>query len=98
MEKQLDIIDKANVFYNPTSSLDEILEAGRYCIVLLYRAAKETQSQKLSDIKDFTFVLERLRFKSFIKATNKKTTVKLSSLVPTVDALDQHIKEVFKQT
>lgn len=38
-----------------------------------------------------------MRYESFIKATTKCNAVKLSSLVPTIDALHQHIKRVFLQ-
>lgn len=39
-----------------------------------------------------------MRFDSFIKATTKKTAVKLSFLVPTIGALNEHIKRVYLQT
>ena len=39
-----------------------------------------------------------MRYESFIKATTKRNAVKLSSLVPTIDALNEHIKRVYLQT
>lgn len=39
-----------------------------------------------------------MRYEYFIKATTKKNAVKLSSLVPTIDALNEHIKRVYLQT
>lgn len=38
-----------------------------------------------------------MRYESFIKATTKNSAVKLSSLLPTVDALDEHTKKSYLQ-
>lgn len=86
------------IFYNSSSTLEEILEAGRYCTVILFGLAKDTNFNKLSRVSDLSEYLEQMRYDSFIKATTKNKAVKLSSLVPTVGALNEHIKRVYLQT
>lgn len=86
------------IFYNRNSELEEILGAGKYCTILLYGAAKDIQLNKLSRVENLSAYLEQMRYESFIKATTKNNSVKLSSLVPTVDALNEHIKRVYFQT
>lgn len=39
-----------------------------------------------------------MRYESFLKATTKNSAAKLSSLVPTVGAIDEHVKRVYLQT
>lgn len=97
IEKRPDIQEKADIFYSTTAKPSEILEAGRYCAILLYASAKDTQQNKLKKIKDLKAFLEHMRYESFIKATTKNSAVKLSSLPPTVDALDEHIKRSYFQ-
>lgn len=98
LEKRSDLRDKVEIFYNSTSDLEDILEAGRYCTIVLYGFAKDIQLNKLSRVEDLSAYLEQLRYESFIKATTKNTAVKLSSLAPTVAALNEHIKRVYLQT
>lgn len=88
--------EKVQIFYDSTADIDDILEAGRYSTILLYGLAKDTQIKKLSKIEDYSAYLEEMRFESFIKATTKNSAVK-SSLVPTVGAVDEHVKRVYLQ-
>lgn len=90
--------EKVEIFYDSTSDLEDILEAGRYCTILLYGLAKDTHMNKMNKVEDYSSLLEQMRYESFIKATTKNSAVKLSSLVPTVSALDEHIKRVYLQT
>lgn len=78
-----------------TLDIEDILEAGRYCTILLYKLAKDTHMNKMSKVKGYSSLLEQMRYESFVKATIKNSAVKLSSVVPTVCALDEHIKRVY---
>lgn len=98
LEKRTDLREKVEVFYKSNSNLDEILEAGKYCTILLYGSAKDVELNKLSGIDNLSAFLQHMRYESFIKATTKSSAVKLSSLVPTVEALEEHIKRVYLQT
>lgn len=97
LDKRPDLREKIDIFYNKAADIDAILEAGRYCTILLYGSAKDVNISKLQRIESLSAHLERMRYESFIKATTKNSAVKLSSLVPTVAALDEHIKRVFLQ-
>lgn len=69
-----------------------------YCTILFYGSVKEKELSRLKDTESLSTFLERMRYESFIKATTKSSAVKLSSLVPTVGALNEHIKRVYLQT
>lgn len=61
----------------------------------MYGIAKYLHTFKtVQDLKAF---LEYMRYDSFIKTTTKNMAVKLSSLVPTVDTLDERSKRCFLQ-
>lgn len=96
--KRSDLREKAKIFNNRNAKLEEILEAGRYCMILLFGLEKDIQLNKLSNVQDLSAFLEQMRFESFIKATAKNAAVKLSSLVPSVDALNEHFQRVYLQT
>lgn len=53
--------------------------------------------KKMSKVEDYSALLEQMRYEFFIKAATKNSAVKLSYLVPTVNALDEHIKRVYLQ-
>lgn len=63
----------------------------------MYGAAKDTQLTKLKKITDLENFFEKMRYEQFIKATTKNSAVKLSSLLPTVDAIDEHTKRCYFQ-
>lgn len=98
LEKRQDLINKAQIFFNSTSELQDILEAGRYFMVCLYGLPKDIQPNKLSRVGDLSKYLGKMRYESFIKATTKDSAAKLSSLVPTVGAINEHTKRVYLQT
>lgn len=98
LEERSDVRDKAQIFYEENSTIDQILEAGQYCTAVFYGTAKDVLRNKLKKVNDWPSYLEQMRCNSFVKATTQKNAVKLSSLVPSVDALNQHIKRVFLQT
>lgn len=98
IEKRSDLQQKAEIFYNSNSDIEAILEAGRYCSIILYGAAKDVQVQKMNNVEDLQVFLEQMRYEYFIKATTKNNAVKLSSLVPTVDAINEHVKRCYLQT
>jgi hypothetical protein len=97
-EKRSDVRDKADIFYNPNSTLEQVCEAGQYCTAALYGAAKDVQFNKLKIVNNWPLYIEKMRYNSFVKATTQKNAVKLSSLVASVDGLNQHVKRVFLQT
>lgn len=97
LEKREDLREKAKIFYNSESQMDDILKAGTYCTILMYGSGKDIQLAKLNSIENIPSFLEKMRYASFIKATTKNSAVKLSSLVPTIDALHQHLKRVYYQ-
>ncbi|XP_052758830.1 uncharacterized protein LOC128202453 [Galleria mellonella] len=98
LERRQDLRSKAEIFLNNTSELEDILEAGRYCMVCFYGLAKDAQQNKLSRVESLSEYLEKMRYESFLKAATKNTAVKLSSLVPTVGAINEHTKRVYLQT
>ncbi|KYN14901.1 hypothetical protein ALC57_12893 [Trachymyrmex cornetzi] len=82
-----------------TSGLQDILEAGRYCTIVLYGAPKNVTFNEMKRIEDFSGYLEQMRYESFVKSTAKQNSaVKVSSLVLTVDSLNEHCKRVYMQT
>lgn len=89
--------EKAKIFYNSSSALKDILEAGYTCTAMLFGLSKDTTVNKLKNIQNLSEYLEQMRYNSFINLTTKKKAVKLSSLVPTVGALNEHIKRVYLQ-
>lgn len=97
VEKRLDVREYAEILYSSTAKPKEILDAGRYCAIMLYGAAKDTQLTKLKKITDLENFLEKMRYEQFIKTTTKNSAVKLSSLLPTVDAIDEHTKRCYFQ-
>lgn len=98
LERRQDLRNKVEIFLNSSSDLEDILEAGRYCMVCLYGLVKDIQPNKLSRVENLSKYLEKMRYESFVKAHTKNTAVKLSSLVPTVGAINEHIKRVYLQT
>lgn len=97
MEKRADLREKVEIFYDSAANLDDILQAGRYSTILLFGLAKDIQPKTLNNVTDYATFLEKMRYESFVKATTKKSAVKLTSLVPTISALDEHIKRVYLQ-
>lgn len=90
VEKRTNLREKAEIFYSATAEPSDVLEAGRYCAI--YGTAKGVKHKNLRKIDNYKDFLEQMRYECFIKATTKNSAVKLSSLIPTVDALDEHSK------
>ncbi|CAB3230826.1 unnamed protein product [Arctia plantaginis] len=74
----------------------DLLEVEKCCSIVLYGAAKDILL-KMDNIEDLQVFLEQMRYESFVKVTPKNNAVKLSSLVPTVDALSEHTKGCYLQ-
>lgn len=50
LEKRHDVRVKASIFNNYCSTVEEILEAGQYCTVIVYGLAKDTAFHKISKV------------------------------------------------
>lgn len=48
----------------------------------------------MKNIDDLQAFLEQMRYESFIKGTTKSSAIKISSLVPTIDALNEHSRRI----
>ncbi|KAK9878611.1 hypothetical protein WA026_022872 [Henosepilachna vigintioctopunctata] len=85
-EKRTDLQNAATVFENECEDIDENFKAGVTCTLTSYNAP-----QKVKD-------LNALIYNSFLKASGKKTCVKLPSLPPiAADAAFEHFKRVYLQ-
>lgn len=94
LDTNFDLRQKAQIFYSNNCKPEEILEAGRYCAILLYRASKDVSVNQMKNIDDLQAFLEQMQNESFIKGTTKSSAVKLSSLFPTIDALNEHSRRI----
>lgn len=91
VEKNHDLLAKNQIFYNSNSQLEEILEFGVYCMMLLYGSARDIKCPKLkNDVK--------LIGEGFIQETSENSSAKLPRFIPTVDIVNEHTKRVYWQT
>ena len=72
LEKRSDVREKAKLFYNSSSTVEEILEAGRYCTVVLFGLSKDTTINKLQQKENLSEYLGQMRYNLFINLTTKK--------------------------
>ena len=59
LEKRQGVREKASIFYNNHSNVEEMLQAGQYCTVILYGFAKDTKLNKLRKVIDLPAYLEK---------------------------------------
>lgn len=90
VEKSKDLAECISIFKEPNAPLEKLFEAGKKCIGGLY-GTKITPAPVALDPLRF------LAFKESVVKTGQKTQVFLSSLPPTDDAAEFHIKRVYLQ-
>lgn len=92
------------MFEKPQQNINDLILSGSKLLLAIYGAPQKIM-KKLHDknlhLEKCSKILQDFKYSSFVKATSnkqRKTAVKLESLIPTFNGFEQHVKRVYLQT